>query len=69
MENTLAILQSKNSEKVVKFIGAERGRGLYVELIQLCSDKYAKRIIRAIENGTLWGVYFTKSGRIRATFI
>jgi hypothetical protein len=69
MENTLAIHASKNSETVVKFIGAERPKGLYGELIQLCSDKYAKRIIAAIENGQLYGAYLTKSGRIKATFI
>jgi len=63
MEN-LAICQSKKSDTVVKFIE------LSVEsLSQYCSKKYAKSIISSYENGGLWGIYFTKSGRIRATFI
>jgi hypothetical protein len=68
MENTLAIHQSKNSETVVRFITAEQTKGLYGELIQLCSHKYAKRIIAAMENGQLWGAYLTKTGRIKAAF-
>jgi hypothetical protein len=67
--NTLAIHASKNSETIIKFIGAEQTKGLYGELIQLCSDRYAKRIIKALESGQLWGAYLTKSGRIKATFI
>jgi hypothetical protein len=61
---TLAVHQSKNSDTVVKFID------LSVEkLSEYCSEKYAKSIIASHENGGLWGIYFTKSGRIRATFI
>jgi hypothetical protein len=61
---TISVHQSKNSETVSMFIE------LSVEkLSQYCSEKYAKRIIAMQENGLLWGMYFTNSGMIRATFI
>ena len=59
---TIAIYENKNSDKVVKFATIE-------QLQELTSKQYLKRIINAYENGTLWGVYFTKNGNIRATFI
>jgi len=58
----LAIYESKNSDKVVRFLSAE-------QLLEFTSKQYYKRIIKAIENNTLYSVYFTKSGRLRATFI
>jgi flavoprotein len=66
MENQLsiAIHESKDSEKVVRFLN------LNVEsLSEFCSVNYAKSIIQAQENGSVHGVYFTPSGRIRASFI
>jgi len=66
MENQLsiAVCESKNSEKVSRFIDLT-----VEEISQYCSKRYAKQIIEAQENGSVWGVYFTPSGRIRATFI
>lgn len=61
---TVAIHKSKNSEVVVKFIELSVDK-----LSQYCSEKYALSIIESHENGSLWGIYLTKSGRIRATFI
>jgi len=66
---TLAIHESKNSNKVVRFLSAEQPSGLYYQLLEFTSKSHAKRIIKAIENNFLYGVYFTKSGRLRATFI
>ena len=66
---TLAIHESKNSNKVVRFLSAEQPSGLLYQLLEFTSKQYSKRIIKAIENNTLYSVYFTKSGRLRATFI
>jgi flavoprotein len=66
MENqpSIAIHESKDSEKVVRFLN------LNVEsLSEFCSVNYAKSIIAAQDNGSVYGVYFTASGRIRANFI
>lgn len=59
---TYKIHESKGSEKVVKSINED-------ELTNYCSPKYAKSIMEANKNGSLWGLYFTKSGKIWATFI
>jgi hypothetical protein len=59
----LAIYEAKNSDKTVRFIS------LTIDsLTEYCSKKYAKKIIEAHENGQLWGVCLTKSGRIKASF-
>lgn len=58
----LAIHENKQSERVVKFVTIE-------ELQELTSKKYSKRILHALKNGYLHGMYFTKTGEIRATFI
>jgi hypothetical protein len=63
MEN-FAVCSSKNSEQVVKFIELT-----IKKLSEYCSIKYAKTIIVAYENGSLWGLHFTKSNKIRAIFI
>jgi hypothetical protein len=55
------IHENKTSEKAARFLSS-------TELADYCSKQYAKKIIQAKENGELWGVYFTKSGRIKATF-
>ena len=60
---TLGVCESKTSDKVVKFVALSAW-----DLTNYCSLKYAKRIIEAHDNGQLWGVYFTKTGRIKATF-
>ena len=59
---TIAIHESKKSDKVVKFVAEN-------ELSEHCSKKYADRILSAKENGQLWGCYLTSSGKLRATFI
>jgi hypothetical protein len=64
----IAIHESKTSEKVVKTIGAEQEDGLFYQLLEFTNKAYAKKIIQAAKNGQMWGIYFTKSGRIKATF-
>ena len=61
---TIPIYESGESDKVIRFID------LSVEkLSEHCSKQYAKRIIHASENGYLWGVHITKSGKHRAIFV
>lgn len=60
---TIAIHESKNSEKVIVFC-----TGIY-ELLKYCSEKQAKKITIAANNNQLYGAYFTKKGEIRATYI
>lgn len=64
MNNSISITENKNSEKVVKFIPAT-----IEALSQYCSERYAKEILDCMEQGSLWGLYFTNSGRIKANFI
>jgi hypothetical protein len=59
-----AVCSSKKSEQVVKFIKLSID-----ELSRYCSKRYAKSIISCYENGGLWGLYFTETGKLRATFI
>ena len=59
---TLAIYENKSSERVVRFVTIE-------QLQELTSKKYLKRIVNAYENGTLYGLHLTKTGKIKATFI
>lgn len=59
---SIAIHQSKNSDKVIKFITES-------ELTNYCSKEYANNILAAKENGSLWGCYFTLSGKVKAQFI
>ena len=61
---TIAVYSNKHSEKCVKFIELS-----IKELSKYCSKRYADRIIKEQNNGNLYGVYFTESGRIKATFI
>lgn len=56
----LPVHESKNSEKVVKFA---------TSLENQVSGKYFNKICKAHEEGWLHGLYFTKTGKIRATFI
>ena len=65
----LAIHESKNSEKVVKFLNAEQPKGIFDQLLEYTNARYAKRIIYALENNSLSGVYFTKNGNLKASFI
>ncbi len=58
---TIAIHESKNSDKTIRFVSS-------ANLTEYCSPAYAKRIIAAYRNGELWGLYLTKTGRIKATF-
>lgn len=63
MNNTIAIHESKNSDKVVKFCTGVN------ELLEYCSKRQAIKIQNAANNGNLWGCYFTKTGNVRATYI
>lgn len=63
MNTTIAIHESKNSDKVVKFC-----TGVYM-LLEFCSERQSKAIQHAANNGLLYGCYFTKSGKVRATYI
>ncbi len=56
------IFESKTSDKTIRFVSAS-------SLTEYCSTAYAKKIISAHRNGLLWGLYLTKTGKIRATFI
>ena len=60
----IAIYESKNSEKVAKFIPLT-----VKSLSEYCSRSYARKIIREHENSCIWGIHFTKGGSIRAIFI
>lgn len=62
MNNSIAIHESKNSEKVITFC-----TGVY-ELMKYCSERQAKKIQEAANKGQLWGAYFTKNGNVRATY-
>jgi hypothetical protein len=53
----LPIHESKNSEKVIRFA---------TSIERYVSKSYYKRILKAHENGDLYGLYFTKTGRIKA---
>ncbi len=60
----IAIHESKNSEKVVKFINAT------IEALQeYVSIKDANNILNAKENNSLYGLYFTPSGKLKAIFV
>ena len=59
---TIALHEGKNSDKVVKFISLN-------EDPKECSKTYWNAIKQAYNNGSLWGLYLTKTGRIKAQFI
>lgn len=59
---TIAIHESKSSDKVVAF-----ARG-YDGLLKYCSERQAKSILKANEDGRLHGLYFTKNGKLRAEY-
>ena len=60
---TIAIHESKNLEKVVKFVSSIQ------KLEEYTSHKTAIKILKASENGALYGLYFTKTGKVRAEYI
>ena len=60
----IPVHESRHADKVVKYVKAT-----VEDLSEYCSVRYAKRIMSEKDNGTLWGIYFTPSGRIKATFI
>ncbi len=66
---SLAIYESKKSEKAVKFINATSEFDFIEQLNVYCSNKYSKRIYKAMANNLLNGIHFTYKGKIRATFI
>jgi hypothetical protein len=60
----IAIHESKNSEKVVKFVSAT------IDALQeYVSIREANNILNAIENNSLHGLYFTPSGKLKAVFV
>ena len=61
---TIPIYESGTSDKVIRFIDLSDEK-----LSGHCSKQYAKRIIHAKDNGLLWGVHVTKSGKYRAIFV
>lgn len=64
MDNiTIAIHESKNSEKVVKFVSGIQQLEKYI------SHETAIKILKALENGNLHGLHFTKTGKVRAVYI
>lgn len=54
----LPIHESKNSQKVVRFA---------TSIEREVSKKYYNKIVKAHNEGSLYGLYLTKSGQIRAT--
>jgi hypothetical protein len=66
---TIAIHESKDSDKVVKNITGNAPHEVEGRLTKYCSAKYASRIFNAYQNGMLYGCYFTKSNKVRAIFI
>lgn len=69
MSVSIAIHESKNSEKVVKFVTAEQEDGLFYQLLEFTNKIYAKKLIKALKNNQLHGAYLTKTGNLRAVFI
>ena len=61
--NTIPICESKKSDKVIIFC-----TGVY-QLMKYTTQKNAKKICEAAENGNLYGVYFIKNGKIKATYL
>jgi len=60
--DSMPIFESKTSDKVVRFVSS-------TQLTEYFSDAYAKKIIKAQMHGCLWGLYLTKTGRLRATIL
>ena len=59
---SMPIHESKTTDKVVRWIHS-------TQLTEYFSQAYANKIIKAQEQGALWGLYLTKTGRLRATFL
>lgn len=62
METSIAIHESRKSDKVIKFVHSVS------ELLQFCSEKQAINLFDAAESGRLYGAYFTKSGKVKAQY-
>lgn len=58
----IPVNSDKHSDNVITYVGLN-----YYSLGKYCSKKYVNKIIQAHRQGDLWGLYFTKSGRIKAT--
>lgn len=58
----MPIFENKHSDKVVRFVCS-------TQLTEYFTEAYAKKIIKAQEHGCMWGLYLTKSGRLRATIL
>lgn len=62
MRNTIAITESKNSEKVVKFV-----KGVSM-LEEFTSHRTAIKICKAADSGRLYGCYLTKTGKLKSIY-
>ena len=62
MNTSIAIYESKNSTNVVVFCNSVN------DLLKYCSEMQAKNIYKAANDGRLYGAYFTKNGKVRATY-
>ena len=63
MNQTIAIYESKKSDKVIQFC-----TGVY-QLLEFCSERQAKKIQYAANNGKLLGVWFTPKSNVRASYL
>jgi hypothetical protein len=59
---SMPIFETKTTDKVVRYIHSS-------QLTEYFSEAYAKKIVKAQEQGALWGLYLTKTGRLRATIL
>ena len=59
---SMPIFETKTTDKVVRWIHSS-------QLTEYFSEAYAKKIVKAHEQGALWGLYLTKTGRLRATIL
>jgi hypothetical protein len=59
---SMPIFESKNSTNIVRNVSS-------TQLTEYVSQAYAKRIIKAQRDGQLWGLYLTKTGRLRASIL
>ncbi len=66
---SIAIHESKKSDRVIEIISGNAPHQIEGQLTKYYSEKYASKIFDAYQNNTLHGVYFTKSGNVRANFI
>jgi hypothetical protein len=59
---SMPIFETKTTDKVVRWIHSS-------QLTEYFSEAYAKKIVKAQEQGAFWGLYLTKTGRLRAAIL